>query len=444
MARASTLSAWRYVLRNLGSRRTRSTLTVLGIAVAVTFFVLFAAMSAGLQSFIDDELDRPRPVHMYLEPASPTPFDREDVDYIGLVVEQSFESDTTTRWTTPRVELPMSSSTLVGPVRLWGVWVEADDDVVTPPYDLSAKMAWGRHLGTEDGAGSGPIACVLGASVQETMFPQAEEGKLIPLAPDATVDPWWMPDASSYPLEGKSSVTAPPRGPVEARIVGVLAPGQDPELDWGVFVPINPLLRALGQFDAVSGNYYYPEVVVTIEDGSSVDMRALEANLALQLPGVEGTDDAWDRSSFEEAYGSTSNALEGWLTVVTFVLAVMLVAGVSDTTLVAVADRRREIATLRAVGIGRRQVQRLVLTEVMTLAGIGLVIGLLVGIIIALTFGHLHEVTGGEGIFMAPVSINPMVIAGAVVLALGAAALAAAYPAFRASREPPTEALRYE
>jgi hypothetical protein len=417
---------------------------VAGIAVAVAFFVLFAAMSAGLQSFIDDELGKPRTVHIFLEPGSPTPFDVEDIDYIALVVEQAMEGDPTPRWTAPRVELPLSSTMGDEPIRLWGVGYGPDGEATTPPYDTSSSLAWGRHLEPMDGAASGPMACVLGSQAQGAMFPKAEDGKLISIGPDASVDPWWMPDASSYPLEGKPSVPAPPRGPVEARVMGVLAPGQGPGLDWGVFVSIDPLLKALGQYDVVSGSFYYPEAVVGIEDGSSVDIRALEANLAIQLPGVEGTDDAWDRSSFQEAYGSTSDALEGWLTVVTFVLAVMLVAGVSDTTLVAVADRRREIATLRAVGVGRRQVQRLVLTEVMTLACIGLVVGLLVGIIIALTFGHLHEATGGEGIFMAPVSIDPLVMAGAAGLALGAAALAAAYPAFRASREPPTEALRYE
>ena len=138
------------------------------------------------------------------------------------------------------------------------------------------------------------------------------------------------------------------------------------------------------------------------------------------------------------------NALDGWLLVITAVLVVMLVAGVSDTTLVAVTDRRREIATLRALGIGRWQVSSLVLTEITMLVTVGLALGLVLGSALALVFGYLHDTTGGSGVFLAPTSLDPLVLVAAATLALGSAALAAAYPASRAAGQPPTEALRYE
>jgi cell division protein FtsX len=253
-----------------------------------------------------------------------------------------------------------------------------------------------------------------------------------------------MPDATDYPLKGKATVEAPPRGPVAARAVGALPPGQEGDVDWGIFVPVRPLLRTLGQYDAGADTYRYPMAIVSIEDGTKVDVKPLGAVIAQELPGTSGTDDAWDRTAFEASYGATERALDGWLAIVSTVLVVMLVAGVSDTTLVAVAERRREIATLRAVGLSRRQVSRLVTGEVLTLAAIGLVVGLVAGATLALVFGHLHETTGGEGVFLAPVHLGPWVVAGATLLALGAAALAAAYPARRAARGSPTEALRYE
>jgi hypothetical protein len=288
------------------------------------------------------------------------------------------------------------------------------------------------------------MACVLGDRVRDALFPRAKEGTLISIGSDASVDPWWMPDATDYPLEGKDETLAPRRGPVEARVVGIMEPDQGPELDHGIFVPVHPLLRELGQYDRAGNTFYYPQAVVRVEDGSRVDARALEADIVSQLPGVEGTDDAWDRQGFREAYESTASALDGWLLAITAVLVVMLVAGVSDTTLVAVSDRRREIATLRAVGLRRRQVSSLVLQEVLLLSALGLVLGLLAGSGLSLLFGHLHEVTGGEGVFLAPVSLRLTVLGGAALLALGTAALAAAYPAHRAAGQDPTEALRHE
>ncbi len=439
------LSARRYVVRSLRARPARSSLVVAGVAVAVAFFVLFSSMSTGLRGFIDDELDRTRPLHIYLEPDPTDPYTEDDIAYIGLLVEQQLGGRSTQRWTTPRVELAVSASPEGGPIRLWGVVRDAGEGSATPPYDLTARLAWGRHLDeADDGAASGRLACVLGARAREVLLPDAIEGSQVTIAPRKNVDPWWMPDATEYPLGGKDLVEAPPRGPVEARVVGALAPGQGADLDRGVFVAIHPLLRVLGQYDAGDDEYFYPTAVVTVEDGSGVDVTALEAAIAQQLPGTGGTDDAWDRAAFKASYQATSKAMDGWLAIVSVVLVVMLVAGISDTTVVAVADRRREMATLRAVGHSRRQVSRLVISEVLVLASVGLAVGLVAGTALALGFGHLHDATGGEGVFLAPVSVGAWSVMGAAVLALGTAALAAAYPARRAASGSPTEALRYE
>jgi hypothetical protein len=416
------------------------------VAVAVAFFILFASMSAGLQDFIDDELGRSRPVHIFLEPGSPNPFDEMELGLIEGVVATSLARTSTPGWVTPRVELPVSSILGDEPVRLWGVDMVEGTDLATPPYNTNAVLGSGRHLVTDDAGSTGDaIPAVMGASAKEALFPRRALDDVVSIGPDGSVDPWWMASASDYPVDGTEQVTVLARGPVDARLVGVLEPGQGPDLDWGIFVPIEPLLSKLGQTTTVgSSTVYYPQIVVTVGDGSSVDVEALEANIVLQVPGIEGTDDAWDRSSFEDVYGGTSEAIDGWLLVVTLILVIMLVAGVSDTTLVAVADRRREIATLRAVGVHRGQVQRLILTEVVSLAAIGLAAGTMAGILLSLLFGHFHETTGGQGVFLAPVTLDPLVLMGAVTLALGTAVLAAAYPAMRAAGEPPTEALRYE
>jgi putative ABC transport system permease protein len=226
--------------------------------------------------------------------------------------------------------------------------------------------------------------------------------------------------------------------------VGTLAPDQGEELDKAAFLPLEPLLRLLGQRDGVREKTYYPQVVITIEDASRVDVRDLEETLVETLPGIQGTDDHWDPEAFKASYGGALAALDGWLVIITAVLVVMLVAGVSDTTLVAVTERRREIATLRAVGIPRGKVSRLVLTEVTLLVGAGLAAGLVIGSALAFLFGGLHETTGGSGVFLTPTSLDPMVLAAAALLALGSAVLAAAYPAYRAGGQRPTEALRYE
>jgi hypothetical protein len=431
-------------MRHIRSRPTRSGLIVAGVAVAVAFFVLFAAMSAGLNSFIDEELDRPRTTHIYLDTGSPTPFSPDQVGLIELVTSTSQARFGSPHWVTPRAMFLVDTAT-AGTVRLWGTSLQVEGQVASPPYDTSADLEWGRHLRYDDQTnGTGYPNVVLGYRAQQALFRGVEVPQMISVGPSGTVDPWWLPSATAYPLEGRTSVAVEPRGPVSCYVVGVMAPGQGDDLDWGIFASLDPLMTALGQHDQGRDKTYYPQVVITIEDASRVDVVDLEETLVETIPGIQGTDDHWDPDEFSASYGGAVTALDGWLMIVTAVLVVMLVAGVSDTTLVAVTDRRREIATLRALGVGRRQVSRLVLTEVTILVAAGLLLGLVIGSALAYLFGYLHDTTGGSGAFLAPTSLDPLVLVAAAALALGSAALAAAYPASRAAGQPPTEALRYE
>ena len=455
MTDTAPLSPRRYVMRHILSRPTRSGLIVAGVAIAVAFFVLFASMSAGLNDFIDEEMDRPRTTHIYLDSSSPTPFSPEQVGLVELVASRSEDETGVPHWVTPRVQLQVSSTSHESPLRAWGISF-VDNDVVSPPYEINAKLESGRHLTpTDEMNTSDVIPCVLGSDFRERkgtgiqfQTVQTPEGPRVvgwfSLLPDSSVDPWWMPNAEDYPLEGRTTVLSKPRGPIQCELVGTLEPGQGDELDKGAFVPLGPLLRLLGQYDDARDKTYYPQVVITIEDASRVDVVDLEETLVETIPGIKGTDDHWAPEEFKATYGGAVNALDGWLLVITAVLVVMLVAGVSDTTLVAVTERRREIATLRALGIGRWQVSNLVLTEITMLVSVGLALGLVLGSVLALLFGHLHDTTGGSGVFLAPTSLDPLVLVAAATLALGSAALAAAYPALRAAGQPPTEALRYE
>ena len=437
------LTTWRYITRGIARRPLRSTLATSGVAVVVAFFVVFASMSAGLHREVEEELARPRPTHVSMEHASPTPYSSSDLALIEAVTATFMEGTSadgvTGGWAVdPVVELTLSVPRDGARAVLWGIVPgQAGPTVASPPgLTPGAPLDMGRHLSAADDDAAG-LVCVLGSSVRDRLFPGVAVNGTVALGPDASADPWRLPSAEAYPLDAASAWESEVRGPFAATVVGLLAPGQGGGLDDGVFVPVHALLRALGQED--EGVYYFPRLVLTVADGTRTDVRALGDELARAVPPTVVRDDGWDRASFERTFGQAQRALDSWLWAVTSAMALMLVAGVSDTMLVTVADRRAELATLRATGARRRSVSRLVLAEVALLGAIGLGAGLLAGA------GATWAVDALAGdALVAPPHLDWWVMAAAALIAMGAVSVAGYYPARRAARERPTEALRYE
>ena len=111
---------------------------------------------------------------------------------------------------------------------------------------------------------------------------------------------------------------------------------------------------------------------------------------------------------------------------------------VANTTFTAMVERRREIGLWRVVGATRRQlVSRLVL-EAVLLAVAGSTIGLVAGLLATDSLNALTERLGSP-VFL----ITARLVGAAALLPPMMAALAALPPVWRATRRPPTEAVRY-
>jgi putative ABC transport system permease protein len=131
------------------------------------------------------------------------------------------------------------------------------------------------------------------------------------------------------------------------------------------------------------------------------------------------------------------------LTYVLEAIAVLVaVLGIVNTLVTAVLERRREFATLRAIGASTMQVERLVLWEAAYLGLIGAVLGVVGGLLLALVLIHvINKQSFGWTIQM---TVPGGVILQAVGLALTAALMAGYWPARWAARQPVVEGLREE
>ncbi|NKE56434.1 ABC transporter permease [Lentzea sp. PSKA42] len=106
--------------------------------------------------------------------------------------------------------------------------------------------------------------------------------------------------------------------------------------------------------------------------------------------------------------------------------------GVANTMVISVLERRREIGLRRALGATRRQIRWQFLTESVLLSGLGGLVGVIVGI----------AVTAGYSISQQwPAALPWPALLGGVGSAILIGAIAGVYPAVRAARQSPTEAL---
>jgi putative ABC transport system permease protein len=117
--------------------------------------------------------------------------------------------------------------------------------------------------------------------------------------------------------------------------------------------------------------------------------------------------------------------------------------GVLNIMLVSVTERTREIGIRKAIGATRRAVLGQFLIESIILSGLGGLIGVLVGLgLSALSTTVTHSFGPTFANYTPAVSVPVLFISFAVSLVIGL--FAGGYPAYRAARLQPIDALRYE
>ncbi len=112
--------------------------------------------------------------------------------------------------------------------------------------------------------------------------------------------------------------------------------------------------------------------------------------------------------------------------------------GVVNTMIMSVYERTREIGVLKAVGWKNKRILYMILGESIVITMVAAVVGIVMGLLAVQILLAL-----GMGGFISPVyTANTFLKAIGIALFVGV--IGGLYPAYRASRLPPTEALRYE
>jgi putative ABC transport system permease protein len=140
---------------------------------------------------------------------------------------------------------------------------------------------------------------------------------------------------------------------------------------------------------------------------------------------------------FEQAISTFKTVLLAFAFVSLFVGAFIIY----NTFSIIVAQRTREVALLRAIGAGRRQVLGSIFLEAVAVGLVASLLGLLAGIGLAVGLRSLLDAAGIGVPSTAPV-ISSTTIISSIVIGVGVTLLASVFPAWRAASTPPVTAMR--
>jgi len=150
------------------------------------------------------------------------------------------------------------------------------------------------------------------------------------------------------------------------------------------------------------------------------------------------TVDALNQQELKDNQEEQINQLVGFFYVLLALAIVISLLGIVTTLALSIHERTRELGMLRAVGMSRRQVRRLVRYESVITALIGAILGTILGVIFA---ALVSQPLADEGFELA-YPIGTLIIL--LVLAALAGVVAAIFPARRAARLDVLRALAYE
>ncbi len=399
------------------SHRLRSSLTVLGIMIGITAVILTVGLGEGAQQQVGSEISALGSNLLTVSPGSTTSSSgirggfgsastltvsdasalasKTVAPDIGAVAPTTSESESlvagTTNWTT----------TVVG----------------TDPSWLTVRgrtITEGRFIAGHDVSTRADVV-VLGSTTAEELFSARD-----PVGQSVTIN--------GVPME----------------VIGVLntvgSSGSSSTTSDQDDQAIVPLTTASIQLFGGTSRNSVSDILVQATSSSTLSAAYQEADAELlSLHDISDASDADFTIESQQSLLSTATSVDKTLTVLLGGIAgiSLLVGGIGvmNIMLVSVTERIREIGLRKALGATPRAIRRQFLVEASVLGLVGGILGAGLGLLGAVILPHFIS---------DPIAISPVATVGAIVVAIAIGVAFGVYPASRAARLPPIDALRSE
>jgi putative ABC transport system permease protein len=399
---------FRIAFKALGRNKLRTGLTMLGMIIGVAAVITLVAMGNGAQAAIEEQIKGAGTNMITVNAGN---FTQGGVRSGAGASSSLNEADALAiRDEVPNVQYVASGvqmrTQVVAGNQNWFTRTQGTD------VDLPLIRAWPTRLGAFFGpqdVGSAAKVAVLGSTVSEQLF-----------GPDAD------------PVGQVIRIRNQP-----FRVVGVMASkgqGMGEDMDDQILVPYTTVQKKLLGIDHVNNI----TVSAATAEGTNDVADAIAVLLRTRHQIAPGEDDDFIIRTLEEVADIRTQATGTMTTLLAGIAGVSLIVGgigIMNIMLVSVTERTREIGLRMAIGAKGRDVLLQFLVEAVTLSVVGGGIGIALGFALA---------EGMQRWYAWPALVPP----GAVAMAFGFAAATGVffgfYPARKAARLDPIDALRFE
>ncbi len=369
---------------NLFRRKSRTFLTLLAIAVGVASIIVLVSLVDGVVADFTEVFEQFQGLIVLEKGAADVPFSKLD---------RSFEH-----------KLEKINGVKVAIPEIWVLPNKIDGQI--PEFSLATVMVYGLDLDKYHvSSGSGWIAEVeKGSFIRNSDTDSVVIGKKIAEDYDKFV-------GSVLDIDGK-----------KYRVKGIFA-GQSEFIEGVIVMPLEAA-RELADLDADKVNSF----TVGLTDPSK------DKQIAEQIEFIYSDDlQALSMSQYSEQFGEIFGSLRLLVWAIAAIAAVVAGVGIINTILMSILDRTAEIGTLKATGWTNENVFMMIMYEALSIGILGGIIGLILGFMVDLFLASILNIN-----FLITVPL----LLQAFLFALFIGLIAGIYPAYRAVKLDPIEAIR--